>query len=115
MPFEPRLRCDVTGIRKSQCSTTTATTTTTTPPEPEIVLGDVNGDGKVDSVDASKILKEYARVSTGYGSILDERQKAAADVDGSGRVDSIDASNVLAFYSYISGGGTITDMKEWLK
>ncbi|MBR3666980.1 MAG: hypothetical protein IKN66_07490, partial [Ruminococcus sp.] len=42
-------------------------------------------------------------------------EKEAADVDSNGRVNALDASSVLAFYAYRGSGGTIEDMREWLK
>ncbi|MEX2158773.1 MAG: choice-of-anchor Q domain-containing protein [Dehalococcoidia bacterium] len=53
--------------------------------------GDVNGDGRIDSVDAALILQHTA-------GLLDTlAYPAAADVNHDGRVDSIDASLVLQF------------------
>ncbi len=68
--------------------------------------GDVNGDGSVDSSDATNILKEYAALSTGGQSGFSGEQTARADIDKSGTVDSSDASRVLEYYAYISTGGT---------
>ena len=91
------------------------TTTSNVPSEPPFILGDVNSDKKVNSVDASQILAEYARTATNRPSEFSSLQKKAADVDENGRIDSVDASKVLAFYAYTATGGTITDMREWLK
>jgi hypothetical protein len=91
------------------------TTTGNVPSDPPFILGDVNSDKKVNSVDASQILAEYAQTSTNRPSIFSDLQKKAGDVDENGRVNSVDASKVLAFYAYTSTGGNITDMREWLK
>ncbi len=56
----------------------------------KVVPGDVTGDGKVNSLDASKILQYDA----GLTDFTDE-QKAAADVTGDGKVNSLDAAKVL--------------------
>jgi hypothetical protein len=73
-----------------------------TPPAEDYIPGDVNGDGMVDSNDATALLEEYARTSTGGEPTFTEKQKKAADVDGNGMCDSADASGVLAYYAYIS-------------
>ena len=69
-------------------------------------LGDPTGDGKVDANDASFVLVEYAKVSTGGESALTPEETAAADVNKDGKVDAKDASAILAYYSYLSTGGT---------
>lgn len=66
-------------------------------------FGDVNGDGRIDSVDASAILSEYARLSSSdKNGIFSAGQKSAADIDGNGAYDSVDASTILSYYSYAS-------------
>ena len=61
--------------------------------------GDVNGDGKVDSVDASAVLSEYALLSAGKKGKLTEEQSKAADWNSDGNIDSVDASSILAEYA----------------
>ncbi|MBP5430847.1 dockerin type I domain-containing protein [Ruminococcus sp.] len=65
--------------------------------------GDVNGDGEVNAVDASLVLREYALLSgeTQSGSFTDA-QKKAADIDENGFVDAVDASRILSYYAYVS-------------
>ncbi len=69
-------------------------------------LGDVNGDGQINSSDATKVLQEYAALSTGKESILTDEQKKAADVNSDGQINSNDASAILVYYSKASTGGT---------
>lgn len=76
-------------------------------------LGDVNGDGRIDSVDASNILASYAVFSTGQASPT-STEVAASDVNNDGKIDSIDASKVLSFYAYNSSSGTLS-FTEYLK
>lgn len=64
--------------------------------------GDVDGNGFVDAVDASMILSEYARVSSGGQSTFSSSQKACADVRKDGIIDAVDASAVLAEYARLS-------------
>ncbi|MDE5583925.1 MAG: hypothetical protein K2J08_09495 [Ruminococcus sp.] len=72
------------------------------------IKGDVNGDGFVDTVDASQVLAEYSRISNDGTATFSEKQKLSADVNGDGWMDSVDASRILAYYSNISRGGTPT-------
>lgn len=72
-----------------------------------IALGDPNRDGKVDSKDASFILAEYSKLSTGAETEpLPTEIKNAADVNADGMLDAKDASAILGYYSYISTGGS---------
>ena len=64
--------------------------------------GDVNADGFIDAVDASKVLAEYAAISSGKNSTFSDEQKKAADIDNSTIIDAVDASKILAYYSYVS-------------
>lgn len=75
-------------------------------PVPELLLGDVNGDGIVDSSDASDVLAEYARSQTGASTIFTEDQFLVADVNNDGMIDSSDASKILAYYADASTGKT---------
>ena len=69
------------------------------------ILGDVNGDGMVDSSDASLVLTEYALISTGGNGNFSESVKKLADFDKDGTIDSSDASLILAYYAHVSTGG----------
>ncbi|MDO4862827.1 MAG: leucine-rich repeat protein [Ruminococcus sp.] len=69
-------------------------------------LGDVDGDGSVSAKDASAVLVEYSKLSTGADQTFTETQKKAADVNGDGKTDAKDASAILTYYSYLSTGGT---------
>ena len=72
----------------------------------DTLMGDVNGDGMVDSKDATDILAEYSRLSTGADAEFDELQAVVGDVSVDGRNDSMDASKILRHYSVVSTGGT---------
>lgn len=61
---------------------------------PEILYGDVNGDGKVDSLDAMLVYACHNGKRT-----LSEKQRLAADVNGDGKVDSFDAMLVYAYHN----------------
>ncbi|MCR5707251.1 MAG: hypothetical protein K6G82_03170 [Ruminococcus sp.] len=68
------------------------------------VFPDVNGDGKVNAIDASMILAAYSAISTGQDPGLTEEQLDACDANRDGRIDARDASLVLEFYSLVSVG-----------
>ena len=59
-----------------------------------IVLGDVNGDGKADNLDAALVYAYYNGKQE-----LSARQLAAADVNGDGKVDNHDAALIYALYN----------------
>ncbi len=63
--------------------------------------GDVNGDGKIDSVDASAVLAEYALLSAGSKGKFTEEQSKTADWNCDSKVDSVDASAILAEYARV--------------
>ena len=81
------------------------------------MLGDVNDDIRIDSVDVSAILKAYANLSTNKESGFTADQMAAADVNGDGMVDAVDASNILAYYRYVStqSGEDILSLNNYIK
>lgn len=58
---------------------------------PPVTLGDVNGDGKMNAADATRIL-----LSSVDKVELTEAEKAAADVNGDGKVNAADAAKILA-------------------
>ena len=68
--------------------------TTASSSEPEVLYGDVNDDGEINSMDATLILKYDA----GTGTLTNDQLKAA-DVSGDGEVDSADATLILKFDS----------------
>jgi len=84
--------------------------------DPPYKLGDVTNDGLIDSVDASRVLAEYAAISAKKASTFtDKRQYIAADVNGDGSIDAVDASAILAFYAYLSGKEPVYGFEEFLK
>lgn len=64
--------------------------------------GDVDGNGKVDASDASFVLVEYSRLSTGIPSMFTKKQKIVGDMNGDGKTDASDASDILVIYSDLS-------------
>lgn len=70
-----------------------------------VMLGDVNEDSTIDSIDATAILVEYANTSTGNKPTFTSSQSIAADVNKDGFVNSTDASKILAYYAESATGG----------
>ncbi len=80
----------------------------TTTAKTDFLLGDVNGNGMVDAVDASSVLTYYAKTSTGKDGGFTEIQMKAADMNENGLVDATDASAILTYYakSSVDNGGS---------
>ena len=96
-------------------ASTTAITTTATQPK-KYDLGDINGNGIIDAVDASAVLVYYARVSTKQDGGYTDAQKEAADVNSDGQINAVDASCILSFYAYISTSDSkVKTLSEFLK
>ena len=65
---------------------------TPTEPTPEVLTGDLNGDGKVNTADAVIVLKYAAEMVT-----LDDRQLLAGDTNHDGKVNTADAVLILKY------------------
>lgn len=65
-------------------------------------LGDVNGSGYVDAVDASAVLAEYAHYAAVKDYVISDEFKEKADVNMDGSVDARDASLILGLYAAVS-------------
>ena len=63
------------------------------------LMGDVDGNGAVDSADSAEVLRAAAEAQT-----LDEMQSLAADVNGDGASDSSDAAEILLYAAEGSTG-----------
>lgn len=77
-------------------------------------LGDVDGDGAINAIDASLVLTEYGQLSTNRPTTLTPKQNQDADVNKDGNVNAIDASLILAYYAYVStdGQGSFKDFLD---
>lgn len=67
---------------------------------------DVNSDGFIDSVDASRVLKEYALISSGKDTSFNKTQLHLADYDYNGIIDSADAAGIMQVYAKNAVGDT---------
>ncbi len=72
------------------------------------IPGDVNGDGQINSVDASAVLAEYSAISGNKPASFTKEQNDAADINKDGKTDAVDASQILSYYSHLSTGGNLS-------
>jgi hypothetical protein len=87
------------------------TTTVATVPEPEEITaaakaGDINGDGRINPVDASKVLMMFAELASGETEITADILEMY-DIDGDGKITSVDASLVLAYCANLAEDPTL--------
>lgn len=73
-----------------------------------LMVGDPTEDGYINSADASFVLNEYAKTSTGGGISSSTYKRVVADVNKDGAVNSADASLILRHYAEESTGNSIT-------
>lgn len=67
-----------------------------TPAEPQVIVGDINGDGKITLKDATLLLQHVNKVAT-----LENSQLAAADINGDGKITLKDATLLLQYVNKI--------------
>ncbi|MBQ8297599.1 MAG: leucine-rich repeat protein [Ruminococcus sp.] len=72
----------------------------------EMVMGDVDFNGAIDSLDASMMLSYYASEATNGDYDLTRVQTDCSDVNADGEINALDASEVLTYYAYTATGGT---------
>lgn len=73
----------------------------------DLVPGDVNGDGLIDTVDSAFILAEYARISAKKPETFSDSQKMIADINHDQLADTVDSAVILAYYAKISAYNSI--------
>lgn len=66
------------------------------------LAGDINNDNFVNASDASAVLDEYSRVSTGMPATFTKKQHIVGDMDSNGILNAIDASSILEIYTILS-------------
>lgn len=74
--------------------------------------GDFDGDGCIDSSDASAVLAYYAAVSTGSTPDMTYSQLYGCDFNEDGCIDATDASEILVYYAMESTGQQNADEVE---
>ena len=79
------------------------------------VLGDVTFDGIIDGRDATLVLTEYAKTSSGKESSLYYRQKLVSEVTSDSIIDGRDASMILTYYVKASAGSEKGTFEEYIK
>ena len=73
-------------------------------------LGDVNGDGNIDSTDASMVLTAYAEMAASKEYKVSDKMLKLSDVNMDGKLDARDASHILKYYAVSS---TIGEAIDW--
>ncbi len=76
-------------------------------------LGDLNGDFRVDALDAAMLLVDAAAVGAGMPSSLTAEQLLSSDVNSDSQVNAIDAAFILQYAAYAGSGGGGT-LEEYL-
>ena len=71
-----------------------------------VSLGDGNGDGRVNAVDASEALSLYAKIQTDKDVSYTAGELKHLDIDGNGVINAVDASAILSYYAYMATGGS---------
>ncbi len=78
-------------------------------------FGDVDGNGKVDASDSSRILVMYSEISTGRTEDFGEETKLRSDIDRNGKIDASDASLVLCYYAALSTSEEFISWDDFLR
>ena len=71
-------------------------------------LGDIDGNGIVNALDAADILISAAKLGAGEETGLNELQTLIADVDDNGQINAADASQIL-IYAAEAGAGNYSE------
>lgn len=80
---------------------------------PDFPFPDIDGDGSVDLIDASKVFKAYSNIQAGEPSGLTPEQEDLADANRDGFIDSVDASLIMSFYSGCATDKYTNDQVGW--
>ena len=75
---------------------------------PETRFGDVNGDGIINPVDASKILVKFAELSAPDANQPSSNIIAKYDINGDSLITAVDASLLLAFCADLAKDADLT-------
>lgn len=69
------------------------------------VMGDVDGSGRIDSIDATKVLVDYSRSLIGEKALMNANELVRASVYGDGKLNEKDAVAILRYYGLTLLGG----------
>ncbi|MBQ3915851.1 MAG: leucine-rich repeat protein [Ruminococcus sp.] len=67
--------------------------------ENNCIMGDIDGNGLLSSVDASAVLRAYSNMATGNDSGMSIKQEYLADINGDNQITASDASAILSEYA----------------
>ena len=80
---------------------------------PEFPYPDIDGDGRVTSMDASLVFAAYMNISTGEPSGLTPEEENLADCNRDGLIDVIDASLIMSYYAGCGTGKYTNNQAGW--
>ena len=80
---------------------------------PEFPYPDIDGDGRVTSMDSSLVFAAYMNISTDEPSGLTPEQENLADCNRDGLIDVIDAQLILSYYAGCGSGKYTNNQEGW--
>lgn len=78
------------------------------------LLGDVNGDGKVNATDAAQVLIAAANIGASKPSGLIAAAETAADVNCDSKINATDAAIILQYAAYIGAGNAEMPLEDYI-
>lgn len=82
------------------------------PAEPDLPLGNVNGDNTIDASDAAAVLIAASQIGAGDDPELTEAQRKAADVNNDGNIDASDAAVILMYAAAVGAGDLTANIED---
>ena len=86
----------------------------TQPNEKEYSLGDVDGNGRINTIDATKVLREVSLLANNKPGAFNDKQWIAADLNFDGRINVTDATLVMRYCAYLANNPKDNDILAWL-
>lgn len=78
-------------------------------------MGDINGDGAVDGIDATLVLRAYTMIIADQDCPFNDEQMIAANINGDSIVDGVDATHILRYYTLRLSGYDNLSIEEYQK
>ncbi|MDE5565144.1 MAG: leucine-rich repeat protein [Oscillospiraceae bacterium] len=83
-------------------------------PEPDLLLGDVNGDDAINASDAAVVLITAAQIGAGDAVDLTDKQKSAADVNKDSKINASDAAVILMYAAAVGAGDKDVKIEDFI-
>ncbi|MBR4628065.1 MAG: dockerin type I repeat-containing protein [Ruminococcus sp.] len=71
-------------------------------------LGDINGNGRTDALDASALMRKFADLSEENADSASKDILLIGDINGDGKITAVDASYILKYYAAVSADSALT-------